>query len=147
MGLTWTQEAMRLTTEEFRAWKRDPDSSSVHSPAVATQLDRIEGMLRSLCDSLGIALIAEVTGGPDAVVYDLVPGGEGSPQDFSHPTMVLEGPDGKPHRVPVITSTGLGHVEAGSRITGHAIQGPVDKPDWAKLYSYADHEAPEEATE
>jgi hypothetical protein len=154
-GLTWTQEAMRLTTEEFRAWKRDPAGSSIHAPAVATQLDRIEHMLRSLCDSLGIPLLAEVPDGPDAQVLEVTDATTGQTQALPvitpgsarvphigpaglemRPVQQL-GPDGQP----VLPFFLRDPAELADAI------GPDGKPDWAKLYSFSDHEAPEEAAE
>lgn len=123
--LSWIPEAIRVTTEEFRRWKANPEASSVHAPAVASQLDRIEHMLRAVIDALGIPLVFEVNDGPDAQVLELT--------DVT---------TGETRMVPVITSTGLGHVEAGSRLA--EVIGPDGKPDWQALYSYADHAATDE---
>lgn len=127
---TWLPEAIEMTTREFRAWKANPEGSSLHAPAVATQLDRIEHMLRALLDNLGIAMLTEVmTGGPDAAVYVLNDQGG----DIRQAVVVSEA---GPTLVPVIGPDGLQYVEAGSRI----------ETNWAALYESADHSAAEEET-
>lgn len=155
-GLTWTQEAIRLTTEEYRAWKAHPEAASVHAPAVATQLDRIEHMLRSLCDSLGIPLIAEVPDGPDADVHAFSP---------EVPLMQPDAAAAINEAAARLEAAGATSIEYAAGLAGHPVvpyikaeggmgyrpvssatrPGSTDDASWARLYELADHNVPEDA--
>jgi hypothetical protein len=138
-NVTWVPEAINATSEEFRAWKAHPETSSVHAPAVVSQLDRIEHMLRSLCDSLGIPLVAGVPDGEGAEVHDLVPG-----------AAAAFGPDGELNtRFPVVPPQPNVTFEDGTvmvpyiKAEGGMGYRPVGQPPWAALYASADHNVPD----
>lgn len=146
--LSWIPEAIDVTTAEFRAWKANPEASSVHAPAVASQLDRIEHMVRSVIDALGIPLVYEAgsEGATVTVIHDQ--GGEIAAGTMA-PLVVSET---GPTLIPRIGPGGIEYVEAGSRINPALaaeavmyLDAETGKPDWAKLYGYADHNAAEEA--
>ena len=132
--LPWVPEALAATIEEYRVWKVNPEAASVASPATRSQLDRIEYMLSRIIDALGIPMIEEVVDSPDADVTDI---------DTGKPVLVphigAAGLEMKPSRHPILPDRpyhNLEELEAGVReATG--------SPDWAKLYSYADHDLPE----
>lgn len=116
--LPWVPGALAATIEEYRVWKVNPEAASIASPQTRSQLDRIEYMLGKLLDALGVPLLAEVVDSPDADVHDIDTG------------KVM---------VPHIGAAGLEMRE--SQLA--EVLDASGKPDWAKLYSYADHDLPE----
>lgn len=138
--LTWLPEAVAATAEEYRAWKVNPEGASTASPQVRSQLDRIEAMLARLLDNLGIPLadlelmVAEAITEQAGMVVPMTPfirpeGGLGMrpvAQAAGKPVL----PDRPYHSIEELEA-------AVDEVTG--------KPDWAALYSYSDHDVPEDA--
>lgn len=143
---TWVPEALAATAEEYRAWKVNPEGASVSSPATRSQLDRIEGMLAKLLDSLGIPLADLELAAKDGIAA--VPDGVVIPISPEQRTSLTEQAG---VMVPYIKAEGgLGMRPAGAPSAVHE-ETPDETADpdegiiWNALYRVAAHDLPEDA--